>query len=346
LAESLQALNSLQLCATAPERIEVFDLAQLRAVLARCAAAAQPITVLGDGSNVVLRGELPGPVLRYRRTGCELLARDSHSVLLRVHAGQNWHALTEWALDQGFYGLENLALIPGSAGAAPVQNIGAYGVELAQLLHSVHGLMRADASPFTLSAQDCQFAYRDSIFKHAWRDACVITAIDLRLRLRDEPCLAYPALSEALAQKHCTPTAHTVFQAVVALRRARLPDPAVLPNAGSFFHNPVVDAAHAGQLSRDYPQMPRFPQPGGRVKLAAGWLIEQCGWKGYTGDGVGVHAEHALVLLNLGADDAQPLLALAERIRHSVAARFGCQLQIEPRIYPESQAVPANDQQL
>jgi len=333
LTEQLQSLNSLRLRATTPALIEVADRDALDAALAELRRQGQHPLVLGEGSNVVLCGSLSRPVLRYCGRGRERLDSDGEQVLLRVGAGENWHALVVWTLAQGYFGLENLALIPGTVGAAPIQNIGAYGVELAQYVQQVHGLLLEDGEPFSLDARACEFGYRDSLFKQAWRERCVITAVDLRLSLHDRPCLDYPALAQQLEQRQATPGARAVFDTVVALRRARLPDPAVLPNAGSFFHNPQVDAGHAARLREAFPAMPQFVQPGGQVKLAAGWLIEQCGWKGYREAGVGVHREHALVLVNHGGDDAAALLALAERIRESVHERFGCLLQIEPTIY-------------
>jgi UDP-N-acetylmuramate dehydrogenase len=333
LAESLQSRNTLRLRSSAPALLEISDLDELDRVL-RARPAHEPLPrVLGEGSNVVLCGALQRPVLRFTARGRRVLEDAGEDVLLRIGAGENWHALTAWTLAQGYFGLENLALIPGTVGAAPIQNIGAYGVELAERVQCVHGVQLEDGRPFSLPAEACGFAYRDSLFKRAWQDRCLITAVDLRLCRRDRPRVDYPALGDWLEQRGLKATARSVFDAVVALRRARLPDPAQLPNAGSFFHNPVVDAVHAQQLRSRHPQMPQYPQSDGRVKLAAGWLIEQCGWKGFREGGVGVHSEHALVLLNLGADEGEVLLALAARIQDSVRSRFGCELNIEPRIY-------------
>jgi UDP-N-acetylmuramate dehydrogenase len=260
-----------------------------------------------------------------------VLAEDGNSVTLRVAAGEHWHSLVCWCLEQGYHGLENLALIPGTVGAAPIQNIGAYGVELAPFVEAVHAVRIGDGATLTLSRAECDFAYRDSIFKGALRDATVITAVDFRLPRAPAPVTDYPSLREALAGQAAPPGPREVFDAVVALRRARLPDPETTPNAGSFFKNPVVDAATAEALAREYPGMPQFDAPGGR-KLAAGWLIEQCGWRGAEGDGVAVHPGHALVLVSRGGD-GRALLALARRIQASVAETFGCHLEIEPRVY-------------
>jgi UDP-N-acetylmuramate dehydrogenase len=330
-AEDLTTLTTLRLPAKATARRDVADLAALRDALAAARAAGLPVIVLGEGSNVVFAGDVEALVLRYTAAGREVLAEDGDSVTLRVAAGEHWHSLVCWCLEQGYHGLENLALIPGTVGAAPIQNIGAYGVELAPFVEAVHTVRIADGEALTLSQADCAFAYRDSIFKDALRDAVVITAVDFRLSRRPAPVTAYPSLREALAGRPTAPGPRDVFDAVVALRRARLPDPATTPNAGSFFKNPVVDAATAARLAGRYPGMPQFEAAGGR-KLAAGWLIEHCGWRGVEGEGVAVHPGHALVLVNRSGD-GRALLALAQRIQASVAEAFGCHLEIEPRVY-------------
>ena len=330
-AEDLSALTTLRLPAKATARRDVADLPALRDALAFARAAGLPVIVLGEGSNVVFAGDVEALVLRYTATGRTVLAEDVDTVTLRVAAGEHWHALVARCLEQGYHGLENLALIPGTVGAAPIQNIGAYGVELAAFVEAVHAVRIADGGTLTLSRADCAFGYRDSIFKGALRDAVVITAVDFRLRRTPAPVTDYPSLREALAGRTAAPGPRDVFEAVVALRRARLPDPAVTPNAGSFFKNPVVDTATADRLARQYPAMPQFEAAGGR-KLAAGWLIEQCGLRGAEGEGVAVHPGHALVLVSRGGD-GRALLALARRIQDAVADTFGCRLEIEPRVY-------------
>ncbi|MHA7815194.1 MAG: UDP-N-acetylmuramate dehydrogenase [Pseudohaliea sp.] len=330
-AEDLSALTTLELPAKATARRDVADLPALREALDVARAAGLPVIVLGEGSNVVFAGDVEALVLRYTATGRTVLAEDDESVTLRVAAGEHWHSLVAWCLEQGYHGFENLALIPGTVGAAPIQNIGAYGVELAPFVEAVHAVRIADGESLVLSRSDCAFGYRDSVFKGALRDAVVITAVDFRLQRTAAPVTDYPTLREALAGRAQAPGPRDVFDAVVALRRARLPDPATTPNAGSFFKNPVVDTATADELARRYPGMPQFEAPGGR-KLAAGWLIEQCGWRGVEGEGVAVHPGHALVLVSHGGD-GRALLALARRIQASVAETFGCHLEIEPRVY-------------
>ena len=330
---SLRDLNTLRLSASATALRSPDTIDGLRTTLDEARRNNLPLIVLGEGSNVVLAGDLDALVLRYRGMGRQVLRVDEEQVTLRIGAGENWHAVTIWTLEQGYYGLENLALIPGSVGAAPVQNIGAYGVELSQFVDRV-GIVHLDSGELEmLSSADCEFGYRDSVFKGRLRDRCLITSVDLTLRRRDTPEASYTALAAYLDDRERSITAQAVFDAVVALRRARLPDPHVTPNAGSFFKNPVVTQERAQLLLRQYPLLPVFALGDARAKLPAGWLIEACGWKGYSANGVGVHAAHALVVVNQGADTGTAVLELAARIQASVRLRFGCELEIEPRIY-------------
>lgn len=329
----LQSLNTLRLAASATALRAPGSVDALRKVLGEAGSRALPVVVLGEGSNVVLAGNLDALVLRYRGLGRDVTRDDGDSVSLRVGGGENWHALTVWTLAQGYYGLENLALIPGTVGAAPIQNIGAYGVELSRFIEGVQVMDISSGELRYLTAVECDFAYRDSVFKRQLRDRCVITAVDMTLSRRECPDTRYAALSDYLAENGWEVTAPAVHRAVVALRRARLPDPAQVPNVGSFFKNPVVPAGQARLLARDNPGMPLFDLADGSVKIPAGWLIESCGWKGYTADGVGVHPGHALVLVNRGSDSGAAVIALAARIQASVRERFGCELEIEPRIY-------------
>lgn len=296
------------------------------------------VVPLGEGSNVVLLPKIDALVLQVQLTGRELLQRDDEQVLLRVGAGENWHALVAWTLAAGYCGLENLALIPGTVGAAPVQNIGAYGLELGPFVAAVHALRCADASPLRLSQADCRFGYRDSVFRQALRDKVVITHVDLRLPLQATAEFSYPGLREALAQRGVagSPTPQAVFEAVVALRRAKLPDPAQEPNVGSFFKNPILPLAQAEALRRDHPELPLYPAGPAQSKLAAAWLIERAGWKGVRRGAVGVHPGHALVLVNYGADSGSEVLDLAAEIQASVQAQFGVLLELEPRVYGET----------
>ena len=330
---SLLALNTLHLAASATALRTPEDPGALRLALNEAASRHLPVVVLGEGSNVVLAGDLDALVLRYLGKGRDVMDDDGRHVRLRVAGGENWHALTSWTLEQGYYGLENLALIPGTVGAAPIQNIGAYGVELSQFVDRVQVMDIETGQLHEMTAHECDFGYRDSVFKRRLRDRCVITAVDMTLRRSDRPDTHYTALSDHLAAGGRGVTAVEVHRAVVALRRARLPDPTQVPNAGSFFKNPSVSPEQAKALLHDNPGMPSFKSPTGAVKIPAGWLIQACGWKGYSEGGVGVHPGHALVLINQGCNSGAALIDLATRIQASVRQRFRCDLEIEPRIY-------------
>ena len=330
----LDSLNTLALRARAAALVAVPDDGALGQALAWARAQGLPVMPLGQGSNVVLAGDIEALVVRQASTGARLLGEEGDWARLRVAAGQDWHTLVEWTLGQGLYGLENLALIPGTAGAAPIQNIGAYGVELAPFVECVHALSIEDGQAMAMTREECEFGYRDSAFKHRWRDQLVITALDLKLSRVPEVRADYPALAAHLAASDSPEvTPRVVFEAVVAIRRSKLPDPARIPNAGSFFKNPVLDAQHGQHLQQRFPELPVYAQPDGRVKLPAAWLIDHCGWKGRRVGGVGVHPEHALVLANYGADSGERLLQLAAEIAASVAECFGVELAIEPRVY-------------
>ena len=299
-----------------------------------------PRLVLGGGSNVLLTGDFPGLVLHVCIPGMAIVGETADAVLVRAGAGENWHALVQWTLAQGLGGLENLSLIPGTAGAAPIQNIGAYGTELKQVLHSVSFFDFAPGMERSLSASECELAYRDSIFKHALKDRGVITALVLALPKRWQPNLAYAELAQALqaasppdassAIAAATWTAQHISDTVCAIRRRKLPDPGQLGNAGSFFKNPVVSNQQFLDLKQRFPQLVSFAQPDGMVKLAAGWLIDQCGWKGKRIGNAGVYDKQALVLVNHGGAQGSDLVALAQQIVQDVQGRFGVLLEPEP----------------
>tara|TARA_R100000005_G_scaffold96455_2_gene83527 strand:+ start:4831 stop:5859 length:1029 start_codon:yes stop_codon:yes gene_type:complete len=333
--EHLQPPNTLRLNAQAQALRSVHSVAEIESALAWARAQALPVLPLGEGSNVVLRPQLDALALLVRLSGRELLEEGRDFITLRIGAGENWHALVVWTLSRGYYGLENLALIPGTVGAAPIQNIGAYGREVAPFVVAVHARRVSDGKQLTLSAAECEFAYRDSVFKQALADSVVITHVDLRLARSPATNTEYPALRAALDARGCGDDVNPqqVFDAVVALRRARLPDPALEPNVGSFFKNPIVSHDRAEALRGRYPDLPVFPLDAQHCKLAAAWLIERAGWKGHRAGGVGVHPGHALVLVNYGANAAPVLLALATEIQATVARQFAVQLELEPRVY-------------
>ncbi len=331
----LQALNTLAVPARARYFTEVTDLSALTAALALARDRALPLLLLGGGSNLVLADDFPGLVIRMALRGRELMAEDSDHYYLKVAAGEDWPALVEYCLDKGYWGLENLSLIPGSVGAAPIQNIGAYGVELCQRFDSLEALDRVTGSRHRFSADDCRFGYRDSVFKSDWQDRYVIVSVTLKLRRQPQLVLSYPALQQALADvPDAQLTPRRVADSVCAIRRSKLPDPLQIPNVGSFFKNPVVDEARYRRLMEQYPDMVAFPLGDGRFKLAAGWLIEKAGWKGREKHGVAVHRDQALVLTNSGREPGAKVLALARDIADSLAQIYSVKLEIEPRIYP------------
>lgn len=322
----LSTLNTLGLDAHCLWLAEVTQLDDLRTLMADPELNTLPRLVLGGGSNILFCNDFAGLVVLNRMQGIQLQDEGDHW-LLHVAAGENWHELVRHALQQGWHGLENLALIPGTVGAAPVQNIGAYGVELARFCAYVEAFNWQTGELERIAAADCQFGYRDSIFKHACQETHFITAVGLRLPKAWQPVAGYGPLA-ALGE---APSAQAIFDTVCATRMAKLPDPAVLGNAGSFFKNPVVTLAQAEQLRQRYPQLPLYPAGEGHAKLAAGWLIDQCGLKGFAIGRAGVHQEQALVLVNLGGASAMELIALAAHVRDSVEQRFGVLLEHEVR---------------
>ncbi len=332
--EPLQHRNTLGLKSSASAYVSVASDEALVEALEWASVHDFPVITLGQGSNVVLAGDVEALVVHQVLRGIEVIESDSENVVIKVAAGENWHALVQWCLQQGYYGLENLALIPGTVGAAPIQNIGAYGIEIGPFIRRVHTIGIKDRQRVRLDGSACEFAYRDSIFKRALRDKVVITAVELTLCKKPHLQLSYPALRNYL-DIHCAGelTPQAVFDAVVAIRRSRLPDPADTPNAGSFFKNPLITQQQLLELVGRAPNIPQYPQADGQVKLPAAWLIDQCGWKGKRLGGFGVHPQHALVLVNYGGDKGSELLALAGEIRRSVLDAYGIDLEIEPRVY-------------
>lgn len=336
-AVSLQPYNTLSLPATAEFFCRINTREDLFEALEWARQKHIPVTPLGGGSNLVLVDDLPGLVLQIAIPGIALAPGSELGEQRNIHigAGENWHQLVLYTLEKGWYGLENLSLIPGLAGAAPIQNIGAYGIELSELFHSLEAVHLPTGELHTMQADDCRFGYRDSLFKQAGRNQYVITAITLSLSVRPHLRLSYPALLQAL--EGCDAASLTpamVSAAVCEVRRSKLPDPASLPNTGSFFKNPVVTEDQAAALRQQFPDIVCYPQTDGTVKLAAGWLVEQAGWRGVTRGRVGVHDRQSLVLGNFGGGTGAELLALAEEISDSVQQKFAVALEIEPTIYP------------
>ncbi|MCF7220886.1 UDP-N-acetylmuramate dehydrogenase [Marilutibacter chinensis] len=345
----LRMRNTFGIAARAPLLAEVADAAALPELLHRPEFAAQPPLLLGGGSNLLFVGDPTVPMVAL--TGHQLRYDDAGDgrVRVRAEAGANWHGFVMETLARGLGGLENLALIPGTVGAAPIQNIGAYGVEVREFVHAVEAYEPASGRIHRFDADACAFAYRDSLFKRE-RDRYIVTAVEFELPRADAghaPKLDYAGIGDELAAMGTdVPTARDVAEAVIAIRRRKLPDPAVAGNAGSFFKNPIVAAGQAEALRREHPRLPVYPvapfpadaaghgdtPQGGFCKLSAAWLIDACGWKGHRDGDAGIAASHALVLVNHGNASGEQLLDLARRIAGSVSGRFGVALEPEPRI--------------
>ena len=293
-----------------------------------------PRFVLGGGSNLVLAGDFDGLILHVAIAGRALVGEDDEAWYVQAGAGENWHEFVQWTLEQGWPGLENLSLIPGTVGAAPIQNIGAYGLEAGERLHHLTAIDMNDGEAVVFDRAACRFGYRDSVFKQeGWHldGRFVITEVTFRLPKRWQPITGYADVAATLARQGIDrPNACQVADAVMAVRREKLPDPAVLPNAGSFFHNPVVDPATAARLQATYPRLACYPQPDGLVKLAAGWLIDQAGWKGRDLGPVGMYEKQALVLVNRGDATGADVLALMQAVQADVFEKFGLTLHPEP----------------
>jgi UDP-N-acetylmuramate dehydrogenase len=328
---NLRGYNSLGISEEAALLVEVSSEAQLGEALSMAHEKSWPITVLGGGSNVVVAGPLSGLVIAMRSRGRKVLARGAEGVLIEGEAGENWHDLVNWTLDLGLGGLENLSLIPGTLGAAPVQNIGAYGVELQDVFHSLDALDRTTGRIRQFDRSECRFAYRDSIFKQV-PGRYIILRVRMLLRHCYSIRVDYAPLDSAWeATGLHRPNARVVAELVCQIRRSKLPDPAKLGNAGSFFKNPLVDSSQLEYLKARYPKIPHYQQSDGRYKVAAGWLIEQAGWKGMREGNVGVHVQQALVLVNYGGARGDDILRLAERISEDVQRNFGLHLEMEPQ---------------
>ena len=346
----LQPCNTFGIAARAHTLVRVQSIADVLAVLANPLLAAEPKFVLGGGSNIILTGDVKPVVLKIEITGMRLVQETSQAWIVEAGAGVGWHECVAWTLAQGFAGLENLALIPGTVGASPVQNIGAYGVELQDRFESLDAIDLATGQTFTLDASQCGFGYRDSVFKHAPTVAheagglprgmglagrAVITYVRFRLPKPWKPVLGYLDLERRRAEARVEhPTAQQIFDWVCEIRRAKLPDPAVVGNAGSFFKNPTVSPDQCSDIIAREPRIVHYPMPDGSIKLAAGWLIDACGWRGKSIGRAGVYEKQALVLVNRGQGVSSvtggEVMTLAKAIQTSVYERFGIRLEAEP----------------
>lgn len=328
----LRDRNTFGVQASAPWLVEVDDASALAEVMALPQVAESESLVIGGGSNLLFAGDAPGAVIAMATHGLRVLSDDGEQARVRADAGVAWHPLVMWTLEQGLCGLENLALIPGTAGASPIQNIGAYGTEVREFIAAVDAWDREAIAMVRLDNAQCGFSYRDSHFKRAG-DRYVVTAVTFALTRRPALRLDYAGVRDELAAMGVVdPTPATLAGAIARLRRRKLPDPAQVGNAGSFFKNPVVGDALALALRREHAGLPAWPAGEGRTKLSAAWLIERAGLKGLREGDAGISARHALVLVNHGRASGAQLWALAQRVRDTVRERFGVDLEPEPRV--------------
>jgi UDP-N-acetylmuramate dehydrogenase len=335
----LQPHNTFGIVARAKTLVRVAGAADVHAVLAHPELSREPKFVLGGGSNIVLTGDVKAVVLKVEVMGRRVLEDGPKATVVEFGAGENWHEAVTWAIEQGFGGLENLALIPGTVGASPVQNIGAYGIELQDRFESLDAVDLLTGREFTLDATQCAFGYRDSVFKHSpARDSdfglagrSLILRVRMRLPKPWKPVLGYLDLSRKVQETGIKePSARQVFDWVCAIRSAKLPDPRVIGNAGSFFKNPTVTPEQCQDIIARDPGIVHYNMPDGTVKLAAGWLIDACGWKGKSVGQAGVYEKQALVLVNRGGATGGEVVTLARAIQTSVYERFGIRLEPEP----------------
>ena len=332
---SLRPYNSFGLPAVAHTLVRVAGDADVRRVVDHPTLGRAPKFVLGGGSNIVLTRDMPQVVLKVEVKGLRLVEQRDDAWIIEAGAGEPWHELVMWSLEQGFAGLENLALIPGTVGASPVQNIGAYGIELKDRFESLDAVDLRTGLMVTLGREMCEFGYRDSVFKRSLAGLMVITRVRFRLPRPWQPVLGYLELERKLAELRLSdpaaqPTAQQVARWVIDIRRAKLPDPALIGNAGSFFKNPVVTSEQCRDIIGRDPEIVHYPMPDGSVKLAAGWMIDACGWKGKSVGEAAVYEKHSLVLVNRGSAIGSEVMTLARAIQESVYGRFGIRLETEP----------------
>ncbi len=326
--QSLRTYNTFGIDVLAKYFAEVCSENELQIVLKQ---NIQPLLLLGGGSNVLLTKNFDGLVIKNSISGIQIETTRDQKVIVSAGAGENWHGFVQWCLRHDFGGVENLSLIPGTVGAAPIQNIGAYGVELKAVFHHLEAMELSTCRIHTFSKEDCQFGYRDSIFKRDLKDKFCITKVYFELTKKEHSInISYGAIKDTLYDRGIEkPTIQELSQAVIAIRSSKLPDPAVIGNAGSFFKNPEIQSDAFDVLKRQFPNLPAFPGERGGVKVPAGWLIEQCGWKGTRRGDAGCYEKQALVLVNYGKAKGEEIWQLARDIADSVKVKFGIQLQAE-----------------
>ncbi len=325
----LKPFNTFGIAAEGVDYIVVDDIA----MLAEIGNIPRDKFILGGGSNILLTHDPEGLVLHNKLKGIELIKEDDTHVWLQAASGEIWHELVMYTVDKGWGGIENLSLIPGTVGASPMQNIGAYGVEAKDTIESVTFWHWEEERIMTYNNSECRFGYRDSIFKHECKNKVFITSVVYKLSKHPIFNTSYGAIEQELTAMGAKPDVQTISQAVINIRRSKLPDPAVIGNAGSFFKNPTIPSAQFETLKSEHPAIPSYPVSDTTVKVPAGWLIEQCGWKGYRNGDLGVHTKQALVLVNYGNAQGDAIWQLSGDIVDSVNRHFGIELEREVQVW-------------
>jgi len=326
---SLLAFNTFGIDVKSKKFVSVKSTDELKAVLNQ--NQEKQLLILGGGSNLLLTKDFDGLTLRIENRGIEIVQEEQRSAKVKVAAGENWHDFVLWCLDNDLGGIENLALIPGSVGAAPIQNIGAYGVELSQVFESCEALSIETGELKIFNIEECEFGYRNSIFKNSLKEQYIITSVQFNLsKAPHQTNTSYKGLSEKFDGK--SPSIQSIAQAVVDIRTAKLPDPDQIGNSGSFFKNPVIPSKQFTQLQKQYPEIPHYPDQGGKIKIPAAWLIDSLGYKGYRANDAGVHQKQALVLVNYGNASGAEIQKLAHQIKDKVLENFSINLEFEVNI--------------
>jgi UDP-N-acetylmuramate dehydrogenase len=330
---SLKNLNTFGVDVNAKLFAEIFSEDELREILSDIKHKSERKLILGGGSNILFTKNFDGLIIKLFATNIQIVEEDKDFVLVEAGAGVIWDDLVKYSVERNFGGIENLTLIPGTVGAAPIQNIGAYGQELADSFVSLNGVFIDSAEPKTFNKNECRFSYRSSIFKEELKNNFVVTSVQLNLQKNPKPNLTYKALSDYLAKNGIVnPTIEDISIAVASIRRSKLPDPVQVGNAGSFFKNPVVNEDSFRKLKAEYSDIVSFPSESGQIKISAGWLIEKCGWKGKRFGDVGTSPDHALIICNFGNATGLEILEFAMRIKEEVLNKFGIKLEEEVNI--------------
>ena len=330
---SLLKHNTFGIDARCRRFLEYETVSEAQRVAREVGGSDEPLLIIGGGSNLLLTADFDGVVVHSAVRGHEVVGRDADTVLLRVGSGETWDDVVALCVQNGWHGAENLSLIPGEVGASAVQNIGAYGAEVCDLIEQVEAVSMESGDVVTIAGKDCGYGYRQSRFKQEWKNRFLITHVTYRLNLRFDPRLDYGNIRQELERKGVErPTPEELRETIIAIRREKLPDPEVEGNAGSFFMNPVVDRSKYETLLEQYPDMPHYHVDESHEKIPAGWMIDRCGWKGRSMGKAGVHSRQALVLVNRGGATGGDIVSLCEAIRHDVADRFGIDIQPEVNI--------------